>query len=517
MTKTIQSLNPATLDTIAELPITTDEQVYEAVARARTAAPQWAALTYKDRAKYVIEFREVMKKQLEELAHLISQENGKPLTESLSSDLVPVMELATHFAKHTEKTLRRERIWLGKWDLMGRSSYIDYKPLGVVGIIAPWNYPFSIPTGQTLMAVMAGNTVVLKPSEYTPVIGEKIAALAREAGFPEGVIQVVTGDGSTGAALLESDVNKIFFTGSVNTGKKIMAAAAKNLTPVSLELGGKDPMIVLEDADVDVASSAAVWGAFSNNGQICASVERLYVHESIADVFIEQVVEKTLQLKQAEGSDYDADVSVLNNETQLRVVTEHVDGALKAGAIARTGGARLEGQPGYFYPPTVLTGVRPDMKIVTEETFGPVLPVMRFQSEAEAIAQANDSNYGLTASVWSKDRKRAERVAKQLHAGTATVNENVYTYALPQTPWGGPKWSGIGRTHGKHGLLEMVEPQHIHINKVGFMKDLWWYSYDQTRFSFLLAMTDAFFAKGLFGKVKGFGRMLGLMRKLKTH
>jgi succinate-semialdehyde dehydrogenase/glutarate-semialdehyde dehydrogenase len=517
MNKTLTSINPATLEQIAEIPIASAEQVEAALLKAKDAAPAWAALSYKDRAKYVIEFRLKIQEHLDDLAQLISQENGKPLTDALSSDLIPVIELCAYFAKQTQRILRKERIWLGKWDLMGRSSSIEYKPLGVVGIISPWNYPFSIPAGQTMMAVMAGNAVVLKPSEYTPLIGEKIAELARLAGFPDGVINVVTGDGSTGAALIAARPQKIFFTGSVGTGKRIMAAAAEHLTPVALELGGKDPMIVLADANVDFASSAAVWGAFSNNGQVCASVERLYVHEKIADAFIEQVVTKTQKLNQTIGSDPDADVSVLNNEAQLEKVEAHVTAALKAGAVARTGGERLPNEKGYFFPPTVLTGVDKTMPVVHEETFGPVLPIMRFTTEDEAIRAANDSPYGLTASVWSQDRKKALRIARQLESGTVTINENVYTYALAQTPWGGPKWSGIGRTHGKHGLLEMVEPQHIHINKVTLMKDLWWYSYDQARYNFLSAMVDAFFAKGMGNRLKGVGRMLGLMRKLTTH
>jgi acyl-CoA reductase-like NAD-dependent aldehyde dehydrogenase len=513
--KVITSINPATLEPLGEVAITDEPQVREAVARARDVAPAWATLSFKERAQHILNFRNKVREQIDDLAKLISTENGKPLAESVGSDLMPVMDLCTYFAKNAERLLQQQGIWLGKWSLMGRSSTIDFVPLGVIGIISPWNYPFSIPAGQCVMALIAGNTVVLKPSEYTPLIGEKIGALFKEAGFPEHVMQVVSGDGSTGAALIQSGVNKISFTGSVNTGKKIMAAAAESLTPITLELGGKDPMIVLEDADLDVASSAAVWGAFTNNGQVCASVERLYVDEKIAKDFEDQVVEKVKKLVQAKGTDYDADVSVLNNEAQLKVVTEQVDAALAAGAKALTGGKRLEGKKGYFYPPTVLTDVTHEMKVVKEETFGPVLPIMTFKTQAEAIRLSNDSPYGLTASVWTKDIKKGKRLAAQLESGTVTVNENVYTYALAQTPWGGPKWSGIGRTHGKMGLLEMVEPRHIHVNRAGFMKDMWWYKYNETKYKFLVSFCEALFAPG-FGKLKGLAGMLSRIWRLKN-
>ncbi len=517
MTRTIKSINPATLETIAELPVADAAAVQAAVERGQKAAEGWQALSFRERGQLVLEFREQIRCQLRVLAELIALENGKPLAEAFSSDLVPVMDLCTYFAKNAAKILKRQRIWLGKWDLMGRSSYIEYVPLGTVGVIAPWNYPFSIPAGQVMMTVMAGNTVVLKPSEYTPLIGEKIGELARAAGFPAGVIEVVTGDGMTGAALINSEVDKIFFTGSVGTGKKIMAAAAEHLKPICLELGGKDPMIVCKDANLDVASSAAVWGAFSNNGQICASVERLYVHEDIAEPFEQQLVAKTQQLKQSIGTNPEADVTVLNNEMQLNKVEAQVKAALQAGAVALTGGKRLQDKSGYFYPPTLLKNVTDSMDVVSEETFGPVLPIMTFKDEAEAIAKANDTPYGLTASVWTKSRRRGEKLARQLEAGTVTINENVYTYALPQTPWGGPKWSGIGRTHGKTGFLEMVEPKHVHINKMAFMKDLWWYTYDQARINFFLAMADAFFAKGIVKRIKGLMKMIARSRKLKAQ
>jgi len=305
----------------------------------------------------------------------------------------------------------------------------------------------------------------------------KIGELFSRAGLPAGLLEVLTGDGSTGAALVEARVDKIMFTGSVATGKRVAEAAARYLIPVVLELGGKDPMIVLEDADIKNAARGAVWGAFANAGQACASVERCYVHESIAPKFIEIVVAETKALRQGVGTGAAVDIGSMTNERQLQIVEDHVNDAEKRGAKILTGGKRGENLNGYFYQPTVLTNVDQDMTIMRDETFGPVLPVMTFKSDDEAVKLANDSVYGLTASVWTRNIARGRRLAEQIEAGTVMVNEVVYTHGIAQTPWGGVKDSGYGRTHGRLGLLEMVWPQHIHVNRVSFLPDLWWYRY----------------------------------------
>jgi acyl-CoA reductase-like NAD-dependent aldehyde dehydrogenase len=346
-----------------------------------------------------------------------------------------------------------------------------------VGIISPWNFPWAIPLGEVVMALMAGNAVVLKPSELTPLVALKIGEVFGRAGLSEGLLEIITGDGTTGAALVEAGVDKVMFTGSVATGKRVAEACARRLTPVVLELGGKDPMIVLDDADVDTAARAAVWGAFANSGQACASVERCYVQAGIAPKFTERVVELTRMLKQGAGASELADIGAMSSERQLEIVEEHVADAIERGAHALTGGRRFSGLKGPFYEPTVLVDVDHTMRVMREETFGPVLPLMTFEREEDAVRLANDSVFGLTASVWTRNTRGGRKVAEQLEAGTVMVNEVLYTHGIAQTPWGGTKESGMGRTHGRLGLLELVRPQHVHVNRLGTLPDFWWFNY----------------------------------------
>jgi succinate-semialdehyde dehydrogenase/glutarate-semialdehyde dehydrogenase len=472
--------DPANGEEIGRVPLFGSVQVLDAVKRARAAQPSWASLSYRQRGQVISRAREIVLRDLESIARLISQETGKPKAEAISMEVVPTLDLMHYFAANTAKILKPNRIDIGQYGLMGRSSKIIYKPLGVVGIISPWNFPWATPLDEVVMTLMAGNAVVVKPSELTPFSALKIAEVFNEAQLPAGLLQILTGDGSTGAALVESGVDKIMFTGSVATGKRVAESAAKHLIPVVLELGGKDPMIVLKDANLTNAARAAVWGAFCNAGQACASVERCYVHESIAQRFIELVVSETARLKQGQTSSDDIDVGAMTNERQLQIVEDHIGDAVQNGARVVIGGERGSQERGWFHEPTVVINVDHTMKLMRDETFGPVLPIMTFKTDEEAVRLANDSIYGLTASIFTTDIARGRELAEQIEAGTVMVNEVVYTHALAPTPWGGVKQSGYGRTHGRLGLLELVTPQHVHVNSLPSVPDVWWFRYSQT-------------------------------------
>jgi acyl-CoA reductase-like NAD-dependent aldehyde dehydrogenase len=471
------SYDPASGDEIGSAPAMMPEDVARAVGRAREAQSDWADLSFRDRGSVIMKARQILLSELDEIALLISRETGKPVAEAIAMELVPTLDLMQYFAHKTSSLLKSRSITVAQYWIMGRSSYEAYKPLGVIGVISPWNFPWATPLAEVVMALMAGNAVVLKPSELTPLTGLKIKELFDRADLAAGLLQVVTGDGSIGAALVGSGVDKIMFTGSVATGRRVAEAAAQDLTPVVLELGGKDPMVVLHDADLRNAARGAVWAAFANSGQCCASVERCYVHESIAEPFTEAVVAETRRLNQAIGTDENCDVGSMTSERQLRIVERHLKDATAKGAKALTGGERVAGASGSFFPPTVLTNVNHKMDVMREETFGPVLPIMTFKTEEEAIRLANDSIYGLTASVWTRDIGHGKRLAEQIEAGTVLVNDALYVHAVGQTPWGGVKQSGYGRTHGRAGLLELVNAQHIHVNRLWFIPDLWWFSY----------------------------------------
>lgn len=471
------SMDPASGAEVGRVRITTSDEVRAAVERSRRVFHMWKTTSFAERKRLVMRAREVILAEMDEIAHLVSAESGKPVGEAIALEIAPALDLMQWIARSAEKMLRPRRIGIGLFGMLGRSSKVVYHPRGVVGIIPAWNYPFSIPLGEAVMALMAGNTVVLKPSELTPLTGLKIGEVFEKAGFPQDAVQVVSGAGETGAALVDAAPDKIAFTGSVATGKKIAEAAAKNLTSVVLELGGKDPMVVLEDADLEAAANAAVWGAFCNAGQNCASVERLYAHESIADELTRRIVEKTKQLKLGPGTDPDVSVGPMSSERQIGIVEDHVAAFREAGAQILTGGKRSES---LFFEPTIITGATNDMRPMQEETFGPTLPICTFKTDDEAIALANDTEFGLTASVWTRDIGRGQRIAERIEAGSVCVNEHLYTHGIGQTPWGGFKNSGRGRTHGVEGLMELVQPQHIHTNRITLLPDAWWLPYSPT-------------------------------------
>jgi len=431
----------------------------------------------RDRLAILKRFQSLLNDRKTQVARTITSEAGKPVAEALLTEVLVVLDAARFLLQEAHVFLRDAPVSHGSLATKAKRGFIVREPYGVIGIISPWNYPFSIPATQSLAALIAGNAVVLKPSELTPLSSLELAALLADAGLPSDVFQVVVGDGTTGSALVESAIDKLVFTGSAATGKRIAQSAATRLLPVVLELGGKDPMIVLDDADIDVASSGAVWGAFVNAGQACLSVERCYVHRSIYGNFVAACVDKSKQLRVGNGADPDTEVGPLIDERQLRIVKQHVEDARSRGARVFCGGERLRSLGANFYAPTVLADVNHQMLIMREETFGPVLPIMPFDTDAEAVRLANDSEYGLAASVWSRNRARGEATARQLNAGTVMINDAVSCFGISEAPHGGVKASGIGRTHGRFGLEEMVRVKYVDSDLLPRMKKPWWYGY----------------------------------------
>ncbi|MBI2889208.1 MAG: aldehyde dehydrogenase family protein [Nitrospirae bacterium] len=495
--------NPATLEKLAEVEIWDAPRVEDAVRRAARAFDSWHRTSFRERRRWLLRLKDEIIKRKREIAEVIVKENGKPFVEALAYDVMPVLEFLTYFAQRAEDLLRKELLDIGKWKFMRRESYLEFAPLGVVGVISPWNFPFSLSMGPIAQALMAGNTVVLKPSELTTLTGLKIADLFRDAGLPQDIVIVAPGDGRTGDALVRSSVRKIVFTGSTATGKKIMSLAGQDLKPVVMELGGKDPMILLKDAHLPTAIKAAVWGAYVNCGQVCCSVERLYVHKNIYKEVLDGVVAETNSLRQGNGMDPETDIGPLISERQLRIVESQVDEARKKGARILAGGERNRELKGWFYKPTVLTDVTPQMQAIRDETFGPTLPVIPFESEDEALSMANDSPYGLTASIWTANLARARELASRLEYGSVSINDHGVTYGIAQTPWGGWKQSGIGRTHGSIGIREMVEIRHVHTNRGFRMSNPMWFKYDRKKSEVVPAALDLLYGRGVRHRVKG--------------
>jgi len=490
----IRNTEPATGRPLPPLRIHGPEEVREIVARARAAQKRWAALSWKEREEKLLAFRSLLVDRTEEVVALLMQESGKPRFEALTHEVFPVADLTHFFARRARKILRDESIGLHLFGPLKRST-IHYVPRGVVGVISPWNYPFSIPVGDVVMALAAGNAVVVKPSEWTPRILLKAQELFWEAGLDPDLFAVVLGGGETGAALVDAGIDMMIFTGSVATGRKVGAACGERLIPFVAELGGKDPAIVLPDAKVEDVARQVVWGAFANAGQICASVERVLVHESIYEPFVRRVVELTRSLRQgdpaAAGTDH-VDLGAMVVPGQVEIVQAHVADAVAKGARVLTGGRAWGENGARFFEPTVLVDVTPEMRIWREETFGPCLPIRPFRNEADAIADANDSPFGLSAYVFSTDIERAERIARQLEAGTVMINDVLYTHALPETPWGGMKQSGVGRVHGLQGLKDLCEIRHVNQPRIS-MLPLWMYPYREKTFGlFATAMRKLF-------------------------
>ncbi|HUB02336.1 MAG TPA: aldehyde dehydrogenase family protein [Terriglobales bacterium] len=491
----IASVNPATGEVLGELEAAGPTEVRLAVARGRAAQAEWSGVGIRERIRVLRRFQEILLTRKTDIAQRITQEAGKPVVEALLTEVLVVLDGTRFLIDNAFALLRDESLHHGSLAAKSKSGRIVREPFGVVGIISPWNYPFSIPATEVMAALVAGNAVVLKPSELTPLIALELEKLLHEAGVPAAVFQVIPGDGATGAALVESGIDKLVFTGSVATGRRIAQVAAGRLLPVVLELGGKDPMLVLDDADIEVASSGAIWGAMMNAGQTCLSVERCYVHRKLYSGFVESCAEKARKLRVGNGLDAASEVGPMIHERQVRIVESHLEDARQQGARVVAGGTRLRDLGPTFFAPTVLADVNHDMRIMREETFGPVLPIARFENEAEGLALANDSEYGLAASVWTRSRERGERLARQIHAGTVMINDAVSCFGISEAPHGGVKASGVGRTHGRWGVEEMVRVKYVDSDLMPRTKKVWWFGYGREFTAEMESLVDLLYAR----------------------
>jgi len=509
----VASRNPATLEVLREFECAGEAVIREAVSRAQNAQAAWSRLGLRKRIFVLREFQRLLHGRQAQVARLITHEVGKPIAEAVATEILVVLDAVRFLVENSYQCLRDEQLPHGSVAMKAKTGQIVREPYGVIGIISPWNYPFSIPATEGLAALAAGNAVVLKPSEWSSLVALELASLLHQAGVPENVFQVFPGDGATGEALTKAPIDKLIFTGSAATGRRIAQVAGSRLLPVVLELGGKDPMLVLEDANVEVASSGAVWGGFVNAGQACLSVERCYVHRRLYEPFLGACVRKTLQLRVGNGLNPETDVGPLIHERQVRVVDEHVQDALIHGARVLAGGHALPELGPNFFAPTVLADVTHEMRIMREETFGPVLPVMAFEREEEAIQLANDSDYGLGASVWTRDRRRGERVARQIQAGAVMVNDAVSCFGIAEAPHGGMKASGLGRSHGRFGLEEMVRVKYVDSDRLPGLRKVWWYGYGEAFGRQMAAFLDLQFARSVVDRMKGALRSARLLSR----
>ena len=493
---TLESFNPATGELVGTVPTITPDQVQAVVDDVARIQPAWAELSLADRARYMRRAADSLLDDIDEVAELLVREQGKPRVEAYTMELLPTVDALHWCAKAGPKILADEKVPMTQAFTLSKKGRFSYEPIGVVGVIAPWNYPWSIPFGEVAIALMAGNGVVLKPASLTPLLGERIAKVFEKAGLPEGLVRVVHGGGAVGDALARSTVGKVFFTGSVDVGRKVGEVCASNLKGSVLELGGKDPMIVCADADLDNAVAGAVWGGFANAGQTCSGIERVYVVREVADRFVAGVAREAAKMRLGDPLEWETEIGPMTSDGQYEIVVELIEDAVATGATKLCGGpVDVPGLPGRFIAPTVLTGVTHETRIMREEIFGPVLPIVVVDSEQEAIELANDSEFGLGASVWTKDRQKGERIARRLESGMVWINDHSFSHGACQCAWGGVKDSGLGRSHSKFGFYECVN---IKMNawEPGLTRDFWWHPYDRTLGEAVRTSAKALYGKG---------------------
>jgi acyl-CoA reductase-like NAD-dependent aldehyde dehydrogenase len=491
----VEVVNPATGEVIARVPDLSAAQVAELARKGRAAQAAWEALGFEGRGRVLLRAQKWLLDNAERVIETIVSETGKTWEDAQLAEISYGANALGFWAKNAEKYLGDERVRSASVMLKGKKLILRHRPLGLIGVIGPWNYPLTNSFGDCLPALMAGNAVILKPSEVTPLTSQLMHEMLRACGIPEDVFQVATGRGETGSALVD-EVDMIMFTGSTATGKRVMAKAAETLTPVSLELGGKDPMIVLSDADLERAANVAVYASMQNSGQTCISIERVYVEEPVYDEFVAKVTEKARALRQgAPAGPGSVEIGAITFPKQMDIIESHVNDALAKGAKAVVGGKRAGG-PGDFFEPTVLVDVDHSMAAMTEETFGPTLPIMKVSDAEEAIRLANDSPYGLSGSVFSKDAGRGEQVARRLESGAVCVNDALMNYSALELPMGGAKASGLGSRHGAGGIRKYCQQQAILVSRLHPKRDLHHFPYSAKTTQRLMKLFRVLWGRG---------------------
>lgn len=511
-------VNPRTGETLYTIREATDDQCAEAFAKARSAFETIRKMTVKERLQEVGKLRRYIRDHKELIVDRVVAETGKSRTDAIITEVFSVLDLIFWYERHAVKDLA-DVIMKTPLLLAGKKARIYYEPIGPVLVISPWNYPFTTMMGPVLGAFIAGNPIVVKPSEWTPLQG-LVEQIVRESGFVKDAIQVVYGSGMTGSKLIEQKPAKIHFTGSTRTGKKIMKQAAEHLIPVELELGGKDPMIVFEDVDINRTVNGALWGGFTNSGQTCTAVERIFVQEKIYDDFVQQMTEKSKKLTNPTTftgtDDGSMDIGCMTAPFQVEIVEQHLADAKEKGATLSTEGKRVPGT--HTIPPTIVTNITDDMLIAREETFGPIVTIVPFKDEEEAIRMANDSQYGLSASVWSTDTERGTRVARAIQTGNVSINNVLATQGHSGLPFGGMKESGFGRYKGAHGLHSFSNIKSIIIDRQGGKLEANWYPYTKEKYQMFSKLIDFAFhdsqLKMLWAAVVGL-RLEALIKKTK--
>ena len=503
----IESINPATQEINARFESTPLSQLPTIFENARRAQREWAARPLRDRCAAIKNLRDAIFTRRDQIADVISREAGKPRVEAIFAEVLLALDTADSLAKRAPTWLKPEKVPHHNLAMKAKSGWLEFSPLGVVAIVSPWNYPFSIPMALVIPALAAGNAVIVKPSELTPWSASLIAELAVDAKFPSGLVQILQGRGDLGAAIIESGPAKVFFTGSVATGRQIAETCARKLIPSVLELGGKDAMLVLADADLEIASSAAVWGGFMNCGETCISVERIYVEAPIANAFTKLCVEKAKKLRVGPASDPDAEIGPMIRLRQLEKVEQQLAEAASRGATILIGGNRRPDLGPNFLEPAVVANVDHSMDLMREETFGPVIAIQTVHNADEAVALANDSRFALSASLWTCNAKRGREIASRLNAGAVMINDVASYYGIAEAPHGGRADSGWGRSHSRLGLLEMVQVKYVDQDRLPRIPKSWWFGYTAE-----LAASAGAFMESIFAPTWS-QRLAALMKK----